>query len=90
MGVLRRQHPEIVRAIWFGSWVNGIPTPRSDIDLCLILASSNKIPRDRIPDYLPVGFPVGIDLIVYSLNEFEQLRDTSPGLYRAITSGIEV
>ena len=30
------------RAIWFGSRVNGIPAPGSDVDLCLVLARSEK------------------------------------------------
>ncbi|KPK01876.1 MAG: DNA polymerase III subunit beta [Anaerolineae bacterium SG8_19] len=63
---LREDHPEVERVIWFGSWVTGLPAPGSDVDLCLILSSSDKPPRDRISDYLPVGFPVGVDLFVYA------------------------
>lgn len=86
---LRARHPEVERVIWFGSWVNGLPTPGSDVDLCLILSSSDKPPRERIPDYLPLGFPVGLDLFSYTKEEFERLRETSPGWYNAITSGKE-
>ncbi len=87
---LRKQHPEIERVIWFGSWVTGLPMPGSDVDLCLILSSSQRSPRDRIPDYLPVGFPVGIDLFAYTQAEFVRLRETSPGWYEAIASGREI
>ena len=87
---LREQHPEIERVIWFGSWVTGLPVPGSDVDLCLILSSSDTSPRDRIPAYLPVGFPVGIDLFAYTREEFERLRETSPGWYRAIVAGEEL
>ena len=87
---IRKQHPEVERVIWFGSWVTGLPSPGSDVDLCLILSSSDKPPRDRISDYLPLGFPVGVDLCVYTLSEFEQLPDRSPGWHQAITSGIDV
>ena len=83
-------HPEIVRVIWFGSWVTGLPSPGSDVDLCLILSSSNRRPRDRASEYLPVGFPVGIDLLVYTQEEFDQLPQRSPGLYEAITSGNDI
>ena len=88
--LLRQEHAEIVRIIWFGSWVNGLPSPGSDVDLCLILSSCGKPPRDRISEYLPLGFPVGVDLCVYTLSEFEQLPDRSPGWHQAITSGIDV
>ncbi len=87
---IRNRHPEVVRIIWFGSWVTGLPSPGSDVDLCLIISSSNKPPRDRISDYLPFGFPVGIDLTVYTRDEFERLPALSPGWHKAITSGIEV
>ena len=87
---MRKQHPEVERVIWFGSWVTGLPAPGSDVDLCLILSSSDKPIRDRIPDYLPLGFPVGIDLFAYTHQEFERLRISSPSWYEAITSGMEI
>lgn len=90
IGNLRAEHPEIDRIIWFGSWVNGLRSPGSDVDMCLILRSSDKVIRDRIPDYLPIGFPVGIDLFVYTTVEFEQVRNESPGWYQVIKTGREL
>jgi predicted nucleotidyltransferase len=87
---LRAEHPEVDQVLWFGSWVTGLPTPGSDVDLCLILSSSAKPVRDRIPDYLPVGFPVGIDLFAYTRAEFERLRETAPSWYAAISAGQEL
>ncbi len=87
---LRQEHPEVERVIWFGSWINGLPAPGSDVDLCLILSSAKKPGRERIPDYLPVGFPVGIDLFAYTQTEFERLRCELPDWYQAIISGQEL
>lgn len=87
---LRKKHPEVKQVIWFGSWVTGLPVAGSDVDLCLILSSSDKPFRERIPDYLPIGFPVGIDLFPYTQAEFERLRQQSPGWYKSITSGLEM
>jgi len=87
---IREQHPEVERVIWFGSWITGLPAPGSDVDLCLILSSSDKPPRDRISEYLPLGFPVGVDLFAYTKDEFERLRQSSPGWYAAIISGLEI
>jgi predicted nucleotidyltransferase len=87
---VRQQHPEVERVIWFGSWVTGLPTPASDVDLCLILSSSDKFPRDRVSDYLPLGFPAGIDLFAYTKEELERLQRSNPGWYEAIISGMEV
>ena len=85
--LLRARHPEIEEIIWFGSWVTGTPTPGSDVDLCIVLTSSDKRMRDRVPDYLPAGFPVGVDLLPYTRAEFEQLLEWAPTLHAAITSG---
>lgn len=87
---LRANHPEVERVIWFGSWVTGLPTPGSDVDLCLILSSSDEPLRDRVVAYLPVGFPVGIDLLAYTRTEFALLPEVSPSLYAAIASGMEM
>jgi len=87
---LHKEHPEILRVIWFGSWINGYPSPGSDVDICLVLSSADKPVRDRLPDYLPTRFPVGIDLQIYTQNELDHLRQSSPGWYQAITSGIDV
>lgn len=87
---LRQGHAEVERIIWFGSWVNGLPSPGSDVDLCLIVSTTDKPPRDRISQYLPLGFPVGVDLCVYTRAEFELLPSRSPGWYQAINSGIEI
>ena len=87
---LRKDHPEVERVIWFGSWVNGLPTPGSDVDICLIISSSDKAMRERIPDYLPRGFPVGIELFPYTVDEFEELSHKSTTFYQAIISGKEL
>ena len=81
---------EVRRIVWFGSRVNGIPAPGSDVDVCLALAHSEKPFRERIGDYLPLGFPVGLDLFPYTLDELERLRHEQPAWHRAITSGVDL
>ena len=87
---LRVEHPEIVKIIWFGSWINGLPTPGSDVDLCLILSSADKPIRERITKYLPIGFPVGLELFPYTIDEFKELSKKSKSWYKAIVSGEEL
>ncbi len=74
----------------FGSRVNGIPTPGSDVDVCLVLTCSDKPFRDRAADYLPLGFPVGLDLFPYTVEEFERLRSDYPSWHGAITAGVDL
>lgn len=86
----RSRHPEISRIFWYGSWVTGRPTPSSDADLCVVLTDDDRPPRHRVPDYLPDRFPVGIDLVVVTEGELEDLARRAPGWYDAITSGWRV
>ena len=87
---LRREHPEVKRFIWFGSWVGGLPGPRSDVDPCIVFSSSDERFRDRVVKYFPSRFPTGTDLTVYTVDELERLQEDSPQWYEAITSGVDI
>ncbi len=84
------QRSEVRRIVWFGSRVNGIPSPGSDVDVCLVLARSAKPFRERAADYLPLGFPVGLDLFPYTVGEIERLRREHPSWHRAIMGGVDL
>ena len=84
------QRSEVRRIVWFGSRVNGTPSPGSDVDVCLVLARSDKPFRERAADYLPVGFPVGLDLFPYTAEELERLRRDHPSWHRAVTAGVDL
>ena len=84
------QRSEVRRIVWFGSRVNGIPAPGSDVDVCLVLASTDKPFRERAADYLPLGFPVGLDLFPYTVDEFDQLRRDQPSWHQAISAGVDL
>jgi predicted nucleotidyltransferase len=65
------RRPEVQEVILFGSLVTGIPVPGSDVDLMLILDRSGRSFLDRIPEFLPAGFPVGVDVFPYTRDEIE-------------------
>ncbi len=85
---LKQRDDAVLRVYWFGSWTKSTYSPGSDVDLCIIVARSDKLPRDRCVDYLPTRFPVGVDLFVYTDSEFERLADDHPEWRREIVSGI--
>ena len=87
---LKERDERVTRVLWYGSWVSGIPTPGSDVDVCVVLSEDERPPRERIPDYLPTRFPTGIDLIVVTEEELEVLATRAPTWHRAIMSGQEV
>jgi predicted nucleotidyltransferase len=78
---MRATHPEIRALRWFGSWVKGSATVGSDVDFCIIVDKSDKPRRDRICDYLPLTFPVGIDLFILVEH---------PSLAEAIEGGVHL
>jgi len=77
--------PRLRRVILFGSLVEGIPTPRSDADLLVILAESEyREPRDRVPTMMRalMPLPCPIDLIVLTDEELERHRSEGNPLVR--------
>ncbi len=63
----------------FGSYATGTYGPRSDADLLILLRTSDKPFRDRIPEVLPSGLSVPCDVFPYTAGEIESLlRDGSP------------
>ncbi|MGA2976934.1 MAG: nucleotidyltransferase domain-containing protein [Spirochaetia bacterium] len=88
--LLRDSHPEIRGMRWFGSWVDGSASAGSDVDLCIIVAHSAKRRRDRIVDYLPRRFPVGIDLFVCTEAELNEMRSDHPSFAAVIDAGVEI
>jgi predicted nucleotidyltransferase len=86
--------PSIKRVILFGSLVSGTPTPRSDADLMIEVASSpHTEPRDRIPEMLQAlsPLPCPIDLFVLTSREVEMHgRQQSPLLREILAHGIDL
>ncbi len=67
-----KNSPDVKRVYLFGSYANGTYLPSSDIDLVIVLKSSNKNIIDRIPDFIPDKFPVGCDVIPVTEEELEE------------------
>lgn len=67
------RRPEVEEVVLFGSLVSGTPVPGSDVDLLLVLTRSDRAFLDRIPEFLPAGFPVAVDVFPYTREEIEQM-----------------
>jgi predicted nucleotidyltransferase len=76
-GRLLAEHAEVEEVVVFGSFAEGRWAPGSDLDVLLVLGSSGKRARDRVPDYLPGAFPVGVDLFPFTRAELAE-REGSP------------
>jgi predicted nucleotidyltransferase len=61
--------PDVEKIVVFGSFAKDTYAPGSDLDVFILLSGSNKPFRERIPDFLPDTFPVGMDLFPYTQEE---------------------
>lgn len=85
--------PEIRRIWLFGSLVRGIPTPRSDADILVEVATSpHACPRDRIPEVLGAMRPVPcpVDLFVATSEELAGHYSGSPVVRLATEAGLRL
>ena len=68
-----KERREVLDVYLCGSWAKGNYSPYSDVDLFILVSSSDKdMPHERIPEYLPDRFPVGLDLFIYTPEEVEK------------------
>jgi predicted nucleotidyltransferase len=79
-------------AYLFGSRARGEADAASDID-CIIVAPSAREPVERFRDYLPaiLAAGVGVDLFVYTPEEFERLvAEERPFLMHALEGAKQI
>lgn len=74
-----KKRPDVEKIGLFGSYATDTYGPRSDADLLILLHTSDKPFRDRIPDFLPSNLSVPCDVFPYTADEVKSLqRDDSP------------
>ena len=78
--------PEVERVILFGSYAAGRRDLFTDLDLLVVMASDQNFVRRTAELYRRISADVDVDLLVYTPEEFERLRER--GFVRqALTSG---
>lgn len=79
-----RDREDIVKIGYFGSYARGDWGVGSDLDIVVIVKSS-EIPFDkRSIKWDTEGIPVPVDLLVYTEEEYKGLRISNSGFYRKI------
>jgi predicted nucleotidyltransferase len=88
---MKRRHPEIEEVLLFGSLARGEAVPGSDADLLVVLASAERPFIERIPRYLPVEAPLGVDVFPYTREEIDRMRGEGNALVtRALEEGVRL
>jgi predicted nucleotidyltransferase len=62
-------HPEVEEIVVFGSFEQGRWAPGSDLDVFLVLTSADRPVAERVVEFLPGAFPVGLDLFPFTRDE---------------------
>ena len=82
-------NPRTLRVVLFGSFARGDYGTRSDLDLLVILKSSEKSVSERIADFMQDGFGYPTDIFPLTEAEVEsRLEEGDPFLRRAMSEGI--
>jgi len=86
---LAKDHPEVLKVAVFGSVARGEAVPGSDVDLLLVLASSDLPFTERFNKYRPERFPLGVEVFAYTQSEMERmLRESNAFLGRALKEAV--
>ena len=91
MRALKIRHPEIERAVLFGSLQRGDAVPGSDADVLLVLLTTDLSFSERAAVYRPEGIGIPVDLFVYTRAELDDmLADGNRFTSRALAEGMEL
>ena len=77
MKALKVRHPEIERAVLFGSLQRGDAVPGSDADVLLVLRATDLPFSERAAVYRPEGVDIPVDLFVYTRAELGDMLAAS-------------
>jgi hypothetical protein len=77
-------HPEVLRIGYFGSYARGDWGVGSDLDLVVIVPSSDKPFTERPCDWDVTTLPVPTDILVYTQEEWAELAQKSPRFFATL------
>lgn len=82
-------HPS--RIVFFGSRVTGCPTEDSDLDVIIVSDEFKSTPFvNRMGQILNlIWFPIHVDFLCYTPEEFERIQTWSPVIRDALKTGVD-
>lgn len=89
-GRIRREHPKVQKIWLFGSFARGDFTPRSDVDIAILLSEDGGpflTRADAFLDYF-ADLPLDVNLLVYTQEEMERMLAEGNWLARAVVEGV--
>ena len=83
---LAAAHPEVEEVWLFGSLARGDARPGSDADVLVILTESALPFHERSPRYRLASCGIGVDLLLYTRAEFDNLPTSAPRFAAAVAA----
>jgi predicted nucleotidyltransferase len=82
----------VAKAVVFGSYARGTADAYSDLDLAVVLTTSlPRLERHRLLDEVYQAVPIGLDLLVFTPEEFERGRARRLGVFdRIVEEGVTI
>lgn len=78
------EHTDIHRIGYFGSYATGRSGVGSDLDLVIVIEQSNQPFARRAASWDTTTFPVPVDLIVYTVVEWDAFTSSEIGFARTL------
>jgi len=87
---IRRERPKVQEVLLFGSFARGDFTPRSDVDVAVLLSENGEPFLKRTDAFLEyfADLPLDVNLLVYTRDEVERMLADGNRLARAIAEGV--
>jgi len=89
---IKRNHPEVVKIILFGSFAKNNYTPYSDIDIAIVVKKTSKnfvLRQDEFIDYFK-HLDFDVNILVYTQDEIEKLKKEDNKFVKEILQGKEL
>jgi len=89
---IKREHPELVEIILFGSFCKNNFSPYSDLDIAIIVSGAERNFIKRVDEYINYfdEMPFDINLLVYTREEFDKMVKNSNTFALEIKNGIKL
>ena len=75
---------DVVKLGYFGSYARGDWSVGSDLDLVIVLSNAQECFERRAADFDTTDLPVPVDLLVYTMNEWENMKDDGSRFYEVM------
>jgi len=89
---IRAKHPEVEEVVLFGSFARGDFTPRSDVDVAILLSADGEPFLQWADRFLDAFSDLSLDvnLLVYTREEMNRMLAEGNRLARAIVEGVRL